>query len=500
MKLRLNNIFLGIYSAILVVGCFAIKVNGQTWYRQSGGTFSHSYQSYSSAINDTSGVFITNTGKYTLSNSRVTTSGNTTNIDSSGRSGQNAGVLINKSSSTTLNYDTIITSGYGGNGIFSTGVGALLVVSNSKISTTGTHSRGIVATYNGSVTLTNTHIVTTHDTSSAIATDCAGGTINFIGGTATTSGNLSAGVYSTGDITISSSIITSVNENAAVTDVDGKLTISNSTLNGGQHGLMVHKTVSGAYTSVVSFLGSTINTTGGHIVYDTAASLNVTFGGSDTLNAGTGYLIYAISAASVNATLKNERLTGNVYADVSSTVGVSLENNTLLNAIITNAAIKLDTTSNWSVNGHSHIATLTDLSGVNTTSLTVSNIIGNGNNVYYNASLSGNSWLSGKTYSLINGGCLLPEGAVCSTSGISELSSNVPFQFYPNPVFESGTVVSQVVGMVNYKIIQPDGRIVLTGTLKNGQNDIDVTKLSKGLYFFTVMSAEGQKTIRFIKE
>ena len=66
-------------------------------------------------------------------------------------------------------------------------------------------------------------------------------------------------------------------------------------------------------------------------------------------------------------------------------------------------SISLDSTSSWIVTADSHVNTITAKIAGNT----VANITGNGHNVYYTS--SSNSSLEGKTYSLINGGQLIPE-------------------------------------------------------------------------------------------
>jgi hypothetical protein len=58
------------------------------------------------------------------------------------------------------------------------------------------------------------------------------------------------------------------------------------------------------------------------------------------------------------------------------------------------------------VSGDSTLTTLSDSAGISGTS--ISNIQGNGYTVTYDSSLSGNSALGGKTYTLSGGGTLKP--------------------------------------------------------------------------------------------
>jgi hypothetical protein len=99
----------------------------------------------------------------------------------------------------------------------------------------------------------------------------------------------------------------------------------------------------------------------------------------------------ADSISSITATLQSgSSLTGGVNAE-NTAEAVSLS---------------LDATSKWTVTADSHLTVLTDAAGISGSMIT--NIIGNGHTVYYDAANSANSALGGKTYSLVNGGQLTP--------------------------------------------------------------------------------------------
>jgi hypothetical protein len=69
---------------------------------------------------------------------------------------------------------------------------------------------------------------------------------------------------------------------------------------------------------------------------------------------------------------------------------------------IQNVSLTLGNTSKWIVEGTSYISILTDEDA------TLSNIIDNGNTIYYDSSDDANNWLGGKTYTLSGGGKLIP--------------------------------------------------------------------------------------------
>ncbi len=68
------------------------------------------------------------------------------------------------------------------------------------------------------------------------------------------------------------------------------------------------------------------------------------------------------------------------------------------------AALTLDAFSTWKVTADS---TLTSLTGAKISGSTLTNIVGNGHTVSYQKSLATNAWLGGKTYTLANGGKLV---------------------------------------------------------------------------------------------
>jgi hypothetical protein len=100
----------------------------------------------------------------------------------------------------------------------------------------------------------------------------------------------------------------------------------------------------------------------------------------------------ADNISSISATLQN----------ASSLTGAVNSANTALSVTLTH-----DESSIWTVTADSSLAILSDSAGIS--GETITNIIGNGFFVYYDASRSENSALAGKTYSLNGGGYLTPK-------------------------------------------------------------------------------------------
>jgi len=101
-----------------------------------------------------------------------------------------------------------------------------------------------------------------------------------------------------------------------------------------------------------------------------------------------------------------QTLVGDLESDDISSISVNLANGSSLTGAVNSAALTLDATSSWTVDGDSTLTTLSDEAGLSGT--TFSNIIGNGHTVTYDSSLDANAWLNGGTYQLADGGTLTP--------------------------------------------------------------------------------------------
>ena len=139
----------------------------------------------------------------------------------------------------------------------------------------------------------------------------------------------------------------------------------------------------------------------------TLSGVAVTNSAEELLNASAGdWGTAGSNGGTVLFTADNEALNGSLVADGISSITAVLRNGTTLSGAIDSAALSLDATSTWTVTGDSTLSTLSDTAGISGSMVT--NIVGNGHTVTYDADLAGNSALGGKTYSLVNGGTLAP--------------------------------------------------------------------------------------------
>ncbi|MGD0610219.1 MAG: hypothetical protein ABSB41_01800 [Anaerolineales bacterium] len=397
-------------------------------YTLNGGSASQNGQTYTGSNVDESAVYVTDGGVLTLGKATITTSGNTSSQDNSSFYGINAGVLATGGSTINLSNSSVTTSGTGANGAFSTGAGTTVTLSNVKITATGDGAHAVMATQGGTMVVTNVDMTTAGGSASAIATDRGGGTITVTGGTVKTTGMNSAGIYSTGNITVTNGTFTAEGAEAAVIEGANSITLTNTSLSSskaGKWGVMIYQSTSGdaqgtkgTFTMTGGSLAYTA--TDGPLFYITNSTGVITLKGV-SLTAASGTLVKAASGSWGNSgsnggtvllTADGQTLTGNLVADNLSSITLNLQNGSSLTGAInpdktakaTN--LTLDSTSTWTVTADSYLSGLSDASGISGS--TITNIIGNGHTLYYDASLAANSQLGGKTYTFSGGGSLKP--------------------------------------------------------------------------------------------
>jgi hypothetical protein len=140
----------------------------------------------------------------------------------------------------------------------------------------------------------------------------------------------------------------------------------------------------------------------------TLKDVDVTAAGGVLVKAATGsWGNSGSNGGTVVLTADGETLAGDLVSDSSSSISATLRNGTTMTGSINSAALTLDATSVWNVTGDSQLTSLSDASGISGT--TIANINGNGHTVTYDASLSANSALGARTYSLAGGGQLTPK-------------------------------------------------------------------------------------------
>ncbi len=410
----------------LCLSCYLslTPVNGQT-YSQSSGTTTLTGESYSSTTQNESVIKVTG-GTLNLVNDTITKSGGVSNSDSSNFYGLNAAIL-NYGSDGVINMSggTITTSGEGANAFYA--YEGSSTISDVIISCTANSSRALFATGGGSITAENITATTAGDNSSVIATDRGGGSVYVTGGSYDCTGADAAVIYSTGTIEVSGITGTSAQGEIAVIEGSNSVEISDEsdiTSSSSIRGILALQSGSGDAEGSDAYFtinGGTLTTTDDEaplIEVVTNATGNI-YLNSVTTDIASGRLMlvdyndrWETNGAVGNLYLNGEyTYTGDIEADEYSTANVSILTGATLEGEINNentallTTLTMDEESSWNVTGTSYINGLITNPSISDGSVT--NIIGNGYNVYY--STSTNSDLNAETYSLVDGGYLLPD-------------------------------------------------------------------------------------------
>ncbi len=394
-----------------------------------------SNKTLSATSSDESAIVVNDGGSLNATGLTISKSGDSSNTENSEFYGLNAAVLVQKGSEATIKDTTIKTSATGANAIFSTGENATLNVSNTKITTTGDSSRGLDATYGGTINANKVTITTSGQHCAAVATDRGEGTVTVKNSILNTNGKGSPCVYSTGTISVSDSKGMATNSSCAVIEGKNSITLNNTKLTSygvgrvddgiDNCGVMIYQSMSGDAsegTGTFSATDSTLTISKKSKVYETSPMFFIT--NTDAvinlentkLNYGSNQLVtvsgndgewgsQGSNGGNLTFNATNQILNGNISVDNISTASFILKSSTLTSTINSENNAKevnlsLDSSSKWVVTGDSYVTTLTlennDLSLIED----------NGYTIYYDA--SANSWLNGQTITLSNGGTLTP--------------------------------------------------------------------------------------------
>lgn len=394
-----------------------------------------SNKTLSATSSDESAIVVNDGGSLNATGLTISKSGDSSNTENSEFYGLNAAVLVQKGSEATIKDTTIKTSATGANAIFSTGENATLNVSNTKITTTGDSSRGLDATYGGTINANKVTITTSGQHCAAVATDRGEGTVTVKNSILNTNGKGSPCVYSTGTISVSDSKGMATNSSCAVIEGKNSITLNNTKLTSygigrvddgiDNCGVMIYQSMSGDAnegTGTFSATDSTLTISKKSKIYETSPMFFIT--NTDAvvnlentkLNYGSNQLVTVSgndgewgsqesNGGNLTLNATNQILNGNISVDNISTASFILKGSTLTSTINSENNAKevnlsLDSSSKWVVTGDSYVTTLTlennDLSLIED----------HGYTIYYDA--SANSWLNGQTITLSNGGTLTP--------------------------------------------------------------------------------------------
>ena len=432
-----NYIITSTYNGLSISNNIKIQsVETQDPLTVSGQSVTKANVNYATSTSDTSVVTVTNSGSLNLDNTIITKSGgDTSNTESSDFKGLNAAVLVSASGFLNLTNAEITTNAKGSNAVFVTGSSSKAYVENVTITTTKDSSRGLDATYSGTIIAHNVTINTSGDHCAATATDRGEGTLYVYDSVLNTNGYGSPSIYSTGNINVYDSTGLATASSIAVIEGKNSITIDGCDFTGYAYGrttkgidccaVMIYQSMSGdasVGTGTFTATDSTLTVSPSSSTYSTAPFFFITntnaviYLENTVLNYGSGVLVNVSgntgewgtsgsNGGDLTFTAVNEVLSGIIYVDKISTADITLTSTTLTSAINSantakSVSLSLSSDSTWSLTGNSYLTTFTD------SDTSLSNIQSNGYNIYYKS--SSNSWLNGATITLNGGGKLIP--------------------------------------------------------------------------------------------
>ena len=145
------------------------------------------------------------------------------NGDSSDFYGTNAAVFAENDAVVSISESKITTNGSHANAVFSYG-NSTIDIEDSEINTSSNNSGGIMVTGGGTINATNLSVHTLGNSAAAIRSDRGGGTIVVEGGKYVSEGVGSPAIYSTADITVHGAELTATTSEGVV--IEGKNSVS----------------------------------------------------------------------------------------------------------------------------------------------------------------------------------------------------------------------------------------------------------------------------------
>lgn len=337
-----------------------------------------------------------------LTNGTLHKTGDETNADNCNFYGINSIFLATGENTRGYISDSDLTAeSEGSNGLFSTD-NAILYAKSNAIHTSAANSRGLDATYGGTIIADDIDISTLGEHCGAIATDRGGGNISLANGTLSTSGSGSPLLYSTGNVQIDH--VTGTASGSQIAGMEGlnSILIFNSDLTSTiegktasdpvANGVIIYQSTSGdaeaatGDTATFQLVKSqlTSNITSGAMFYVTNTRANILLSGSvldfdsnkakllriegnDDNNWGTP----GENGAQVKFTARDETLFGNITIDSISSLDMYLLDATTYTGAISvkeneaetekteePVSISIDSSSKWVVTANSSISNL----------------------------------------------------------------------------------------------------------------------------------------------
>ena len=321
-------------------------------------------KTYQSSKSDENALLISTKEAVTIAQPTISKTGNSDGGDNCSFYGVNAALLVKGGSTTTIKGGVITSNAIGANGVFSyggngghnsgDGDGTTVIIEDTKITTTGDGSGGIMTTGGGVTKAKNLTINTSGRSSAPIRTDRGGGIVIVEGGSYTSNGLGSPVIYSTADVTVSDATLTS-NKSEGVC-IEGKnsitlnncqMTVSNTQRNGHAQfldAIMIYQSFSGDADSGNSHFtmnGGSLMNRQGHLFHVTNTNAIISLNDVKLVNDDPAKVLLSVCAdgwqgASNKATFNasHQQLEGTILVGSDSELTLNLADGSTFNGSI----------------------------------------------------------------------------------------------------------------------------------------------------------------------
>ena len=358
-----------------------ITYSGATELKTSVTEMSKTYQS---SKTDENALLINTKEAVTIAQPTINKTGSSDGGDNCSFYGINAVLLVKGGSTTTIKGGVITSNATGANGVFSyggngghnggQGDGTTVIIEDTKITTTGDGSGGIMTTGGGVTKAKNLTIDTSGRSSAPIRTDRGGGVVTVDGGSYTSNGLGSPVIYSTADVKVSNATLTSnmsegvcIEGKNSITLNNCEMTVSNTNRNGHAQfldAIMIYQSFSGDADSGNSHFtmnGGSLTNKQGHLFHVTNTNAIISLNNVKLVNEDPATVLLSVCAdgwqgASNKATLNasHQQLEGTILVGSDSELTLNLADGSTFNGSIsgniTNAAGNSVSTETGTVN------------------------------------------------------------------------------------------------------------------------------------------------------
>jgi len=418
----------------------------------SGQARALAHTAIAAAKPDVSALYAERSAQVTLDSVDLNGAGDVSLIADGRGSGLGSALLVGSQAAVTAKGGHITSTGQGGNAVFVGDAGSKLDLKNVAISTHAADAFGVEATAGGSVVADTVTIATGADRATAVAVETPDSQAILAGGRLSTQGAAANAFFVAGTLEAHGVTAETADADGLLAEAARSVVLTDTTLNSARYGAMLYAgnlpareggpgaerpaprgpAISGPVapaarvpaaeplTEEAPLRRTTFSMSGGELrgrhaaLYVTNLHADITLD-HVAVHSDSGILVRSAAdqwgplgrnGGEVHMVTHHQTLTGDFATDVISSIGLSLNDGSVLTGATTpNVDVDMDASSQWVLTGDTNVGKLADAAIVGDS---VPNITGNGHTLTYDH--RHNPQLGNKTYALAGGGQLVPGG------------------------------------------------------------------------------------------